>query len=49
MTMEASAHAFGDDAKAEFLKVATEWLRLADEIEKQLLGAGQRHSRAAQA
>lgn len=36
VTMEASAEVTGKEVKAEFLRIATEWLKLADEIENHL-------------
>lgn len=41
MTIEASAEADGEETKGEFLKVATEWLRLADETERHFACAAQ--------
>lgn len=36
VTMEASAEVTGKEVKAEFLRIATEWQKLADEIENHL-------------
>ncbi len=41
LTMEASAGAVGEEAKAEFLRVATEWLRLADAIDRLFVAPAQ--------